>query len=383
MSLNLQKKLTFQICWRRQIGVLCLLFAGVASAAPVSVILSDPGDSNRYYTINAVGDVAKVDAQLGTTLWEKSFPQVSSAVGGFAAAISEKFQLLAYCARRPISGILHLRLLHLATGDVYADINFNRSADGRLLASCHDVQFIDSEKIIVFNDVSRVHRISLRLQRITHTYRGAARHQVTAVSADQRTLVGLSDLITTWDFRSGRLLRRQNVYIPGYSPFGSWEIETAISPNGQYGFVIASEAERNKTALAWVNLHSGHLRGIYELDETASVTKIAFVDDKNVVAIVNDHFVRWRLDAPLPELSSVPAMRNLEFQWDGHEDVSINDTIHDPDQPIPVPPYPPEYTDVMTPHAYPLAITKSGLQAVGYFLRDGEPRIEFFGPPAL
>lgn len=350
-----------------------LLFLLLNVSAPgqanpnISAVVSDPEHEHFFYTVDQFGGPAKWQHQDSQALWTGTLPALSAAEGGFSADVSGKYQLLAYCSRRPIMGMIYLRIVHLQTGVLYKEITLNSNAHSELLASCNHLKFVDDDASLTFNDVNKTHKFSLRLRKITHSYLGSERHQATSVSVNQNIIIGLSDKIITWNARSEEQTRRQSIVLPGYSEWGQWDVDAKISPDRKMGFIIASD-EFNRSALVWVQLSSGHIKRIFPIAESAALTNIRFINDSCVVAIVNNNSYVWSYHNPEPSIKPLHGFDSQQQRWDGHEDVAINQTWDDDNIPtdIPVPPYPPEYTNVMSPDAFPMAINHTGAYALIY-----------------
>ena len=133
------------------------------------------------------------------------------------------------------------------------------------------------------------------------------------------------------------------------------------------GFVIASD-EQNRTALLWIQISSGRIKRLFHISESAKISNVTFIDNTTVVVILNQTSYFWNYEMNEPKATPLVGFVGLDQQWDGHEDVTITQTWDDPTIPpsVPVPPYPPEYTDVMSPDAFPLSITRDGTAAIVY-----------------
>lgn len=355
-----------------QISLFCLLtfLTGLASgiSAPrISTIVGDPVDREFFYTIDQFGGAEKRTKHSSAPAWIAHLSPLTDAEGGFSADVSGKFQLLAYCSRRPLVGMIYLRLLHLQSGVLFKEFLINRNSHAELLASCNHLKFVDEDNALIFNDVATTHKFSLRLGKITHSYKGSERHQAAALSENQKLIIGLSDKVLTWDARTEEQMLRQSIVLPGYSRWGEWDRAAEISPDRKMGFVVASD-DKNRSALVWIQIPSGRIKRIFHIAESAKVAALKFINNTTVAAFVNQTSYVWNYESSEPTSTSVSGFFGLEQFWDGHEDVSINQTWDGPDLPdsVPRPPYPPEYTDVMSPDAFPLTISSNGSNLIVY-----------------
>ncbi len=351
-----------QVMIRFYLMCLCLIANSVALAQShldISSIVSSPSDPQKFFTVDGFGSAQQWTRGNAKSDWLNSFRN-SKHEGGFAADFSPRYGILAVCSRRPIEGYIELRLIDVRNGQLLKSARINQNSSSKLLASCNHLRFAGDENFLLFNDVDKVHRFSLRLNKLTHTYHGGDRHQASQVSQDGKRIWGLSDKVLSWDLRSGVLLRRHRIFLPGFSQYGEWDVAAEISPGSELGFVIASDSQ-NRTALLWVQMSTGQIKRNFPIAESAAIAKIKFIGLDTVVALVNQSVYLWNYSENGPREQGLNDFHGLEQKWEGHEDVAINEVIRGtPPQEIPKPPYPPEYTETMSPDAFPGEFSSDG-----------------------